>query len=181
MTVLVAVKDEEKNGVWIGADSLVSMDGRSVQIVTPKWIGIHGFMVGLSGYYRGHNLVHKALNKKTFKFTNDVERITQQIVELVHHDDWVLDDSHGPRDIGINMLITDGTTIWDIPYSSTIIEITGNYWAEGGGGDYAMGSLFSTKGKKSDKRIKTAVAAAIFGNIYCGGEIYSQFIPGSKE
>lgn len=158
-----------KGAVFMGCDSMASTDYHKARMLAPKIFRVGDMLIGVCGSLRVRDVVETVtLPPRAESDTNDRDYLVRYYVSALRaamKDAGVLATEDGVDDFNGSMLIAYRGKLYHLHSDFALLEH--NEWATGSGGEYALGSLFSTSGEPQ-KRIKTALQAACEFSPSCG-------------
>jgi ATP-dependent protease HslVU (ClpYQ) peptidase subunit len=158
-----------KGVVWMGCDSMASTDYHKARMRAPKIFRVGDMLVGVCGSLRARDVVETvALPSRAESETNDRDYLVRSYIPALRtamKDAGVLSTDDGVDDFNGGMLVGYRGRVYQVFADFALMEHA--EWATGSGGEYALGSLFSTSGDPA-KRIKTALQAACEFSPSCG-------------
>lgn len=164
MTCIVGLVEDGK--VWMGGDSSAIAGEHVWGVEHPKVWAKNDYLFGYAGSFRLGQVVEHAfvpparaeneslMYYMTIKFINELREVLAEHGCLVTSGEGIegLDES-------LIMVGYEGH-VFVIDDDLQVNECNDGYVAIGCGGDYALGSLYSTKGKHPHKRVLKALKAA---------------------
>lgn len=172
MTVICALSDPQTKDVWIGCNDGVRVgDTQIPNAKCIKWFQFGGWAIGLTGSPITFNLLEFKRERFPVEETCPLN-IVEFLRALLNESDVGNRDEDDPAKSYPNTLLLahcDGR-IWDADRFLTIDEVpSGTLWARGSGMEYALGADFplASQNLSCEARIRNAVEAAIFYDIYC--------------
>lgn len=172
MTTIVAVRDGART--WIGSDTLAVRDGIGVDC-GPKWVRFGSWAVGVSGDLRAISICAKHAKRLmddlagAFNFTERLEALLREY----SFDLSPVPDEATPN-VAQDMILACPSTAWIIGPCLSIIECP-DYWAEGSGGRFALGSMKAMerfRHMKSEDMARIAIETAMQYDTGTGGDIW---------
>lgn len=158
-----------KGGVWMGCDSMASTDYHKARMRAPKIFRVGDMLVGVCGALRVRDVVEAmSMPARSEADANDRDFLVRSFIPALRtalKDAGTLTTDDGIDDFEGGMLIGYRTRLYQLFADFALMEHA--EWATGSGGEYALGSLFSTSGEPQ-KRIKTALSAACEFSPSCG-------------
>lgn len=163
MTCIVGIKAED--GLWIGGDSAVSSDNLVQTIADPKVWKRGQFIIGFAGSLRVGQIIKYKMKIPPFNKRPPTEYMVTGFVDAMRK---ALKNSGAARKESQEeaqenqFLIGFKGRLFEIDEAYGVCEINDEYIAIGSGTEYALGSLYTTKSKNPEKRIKAALEAASY-------------------
>jgi len=161
MTCIVAIVEDGK--VHIGGDS-AGVAGLSITLRKDPKVFINGeFIMGFTSSFRMGQLLAHSLKVPTRDSGQDVyEYMVNRFVPAVRNclKDGGVATKHHDAEEGGRFIVGYAGRLFMIDSDYQVAEPVDNYMAVGCGDHIALGSLFSTEGKKPKKRIQIALEAA---------------------
>ena len=162
MTCIVGLVD--KGVVYMGGDS-AGVGGLSISIRTDEKVFINGpFLMGFTSSFRMGQLLRYKFGcpEQTNKQT-DMEYMVTSFIDSVRK--CFANNGYGKiperdNNVGGNFLVGYKGNLYSIHSDFQVGRVALQYDACGCGEDLALGSLFSTTGKKPAERVKIALDAA---------------------
>jgi len=169
MTCIVGIIDKETDKVFIGGDS-AGTGGGKVTIRKDKKVFIRdNFIIGYTSSFRMGQLLMcddrfklREKNKDEDDFHYLVNVFIPSIQELFKIGGYLTKKDEAIE--GGTFLLGYNKRLYTIYCDFQIEETNDNYMAVGSGGEFALGSLFSSKGTEltTDQRINKALEAATY-------------------
>ena len=171
MTVLAAMHDAERRVTWIGSDTYASMGGLKFRSA-PKWVVGPWWAVGCAGDGRLQTLVEAHLSDELVEETS-VTDLAERLRELVKDDGWNISPEPGAPDYGVWIVLASSEGVWSVCSAFSVDRMKG-YWADGSGGQVAMGAMYvaQEKGLRPQEIVEIGVEAAIEHQHSCGGRAW---------
>lgn len=171
MTVLAAMHDAERRITWIGSDTYASMGGVKFQCAE-KWVVGSWWAVGCAGDGRLHTLVERRLKDELGK-EQSVADLAEMLRGVVKDDGWNTNSDTGAPDYGVWIMLASPEGVWSICSAFSIDQMKG-YWADGSGGEIAMGAMYAAQehGKRPQEIVEIGIEAAIEHQRSCGGRAW---------
>lgn len=163
MTCIAAVKD--KTGIWMGGDACAGAASNWLnQTREDKKVAIVGkFLIGYTTSFRMGQLLHYSLPKITHpRDMNNMKFMVTKFIPIVRElfiEGGFNNISEGENSAG-QFLVGYRGDLFGVDYGFDIGISVNNYDAVGAGAQIALGSLFSTKNKSPQERIKMSLEAA---------------------
>lgn len=171
MTVLAAMHDRERKVTWIGSDTYASMGGVKFHCA-PKWVVGSWWAVGCAGDGRLHTLVESRLTDELGEDRTAID-LAERLREIVKEDDWNTSTRTGAPDYDVWIMLANPEGVWTV-CSAFSVDRMKSYWADGSGGQVAMGAMFATqdRGLRPREIVRIGVEAAIEHERSCGGRAW---------
>lgn len=183
MTCIVALKHD--GVLYLGSDSQVSFGGTIFYDSEPKVFKKGSMIIGCAG-----NLVFGKILKYNFNIPDhseslsDLEYLNSVFVdslrEICRKREYlkVIDSRSGTSD---STLICYHGEIYRLSSDFDVTLFSGDFISIGSGGEFALGSMYSTSGVSPIDRLNTAIEAACLYDDGCGGDIKTLRLTGDKK
>jgi len=149
MTCIVGLIDKENNKVYIGGDSAGANSDYTLQIRKDPKVFINGnFLIGFTTSFRmGQLLMFNKLVDRNQYNESDYEYLVQEFIPTIKKifKDEGFSEIKENKEKGGNFLVAYKNNLYVIESNYQVIELYDNYYAIGCGGNYALGSLHTTK------------------------------------
>lgn len=157
MTAIVGLVD--KGNVYIGGDS-AGVSGLSITIRNDEKVFHNGpFIMGFTTSFRMGQLLHYKFDPpKQTTSQNDMTYMVTDFIDAVKK--CFKDNEYGKPDQGGTFLVGYNSNLYSIDSDFQVGLNAVGYDAVGCGSEIALGSMFSSVGKKPEERIKLALEAA---------------------
>lgn len=167
MTCIVGIKSQ--NGLWIGGDSAVSSDNLVQTIADPKVWKKGQFIIGFAGSLRVGQIIKYKMKIPPINDRKPTEYMVCSFIDAMRkclkaagaaREDKKEEEQENQFLIGFR------GRLFEIDEAYGVCEINDEFIAIGSGTEYALGSLYTTKGKQPEKRIWEALEASAY---FCEG------------
>jgi ATP-dependent protease HslVU (ClpYQ) peptidase subunit len=168
MTAIVAVRDERRNLIYLGADSLASNGFQSSRVSDPKIFQKGEFLIAYAGSFRsGQVLAYRfqppplpKTDKRLFPYM--VNEFTEALRESLGKAGRIRKDMEQESAGMLEFLVAVRGHIYAFQEDFSVLEPGDGYAAAGSGESYCVGSLHSTKSLKihPERRVRLALEAA---------------------
>jgi ATP-dependent protease HslVU (ClpYQ) peptidase subunit len=167
MSCVAALKQDGK--VYVAADSLSSADDKLFYRKDKKLFRNGKYLIGFCGSIRTGQI----LKNRYWKPPADIYAVPDSLMRHMERKGCMTVTEEGHKNCGCNFIFATKTDIYEILVDFQVVEPVDNFTAIGSGSDFALGSLFSTKGTKlkPEERLKMAIEAASYFSASVGGEI----------
>ena len=166
MTCIVAIKDKKTGKVHMGADSAASTDDQVIECSDSKIVKKKGILIGIAGY---------AININVIKFIFEVPKHEDKVSDFSYimkiflpafrkclEDNNCTEKENGQLSSWSNFLLAYKGSIYTMGSDFCVIQYALPYSVIGSGGDYALGSLYTTENQNLTvkNRCKKALESA---------------------
>ena len=167
MSCVAALKHNGK--VYVAADSLSSSEDKLYYRKDKKMFRNGKYLIGFCGSVR----TGQVLTSKFWKPPTDIYAVPDRLIKLMEAKGCLITTEEQNKNCGCNFIFATKNEIYEILVDFQLVEPRDDYTAIGSGADYALGSLFSTKGTnlKPEERLHLAIEAASYFSSSVGGEI----------
>lgn len=169
MTVLAAMHDAERRVTWIGSDTFATL-GPVKFACSPKWVVGSWWAIGCAGDGRLQTVVASDLADELHKGNSPAD-LAEKIREAVKEDGWNTNSEPGAPDYGVWIMLANPESVWTVCSAFSVDHMKG-YWADGSGGQIAMGAMFTAKRRAMTPKdiVFEGIQAAIEHERQCGGK-----------
>jgi ATP-dependent protease HslVU (ClpYQ) peptidase subunit len=173
MTCIVGIKGP--SGIYLGGDSAVSECNLVQTMVDPKVWKKGRFVFGYCGTLRVGQLIKykmkiPPINKRAptqYMVTSFVDAMRKTLKQA-----GAAREEHKEEEQDNQFLVGFSGHLFEIDSSYGVCEISDSYISIGSGTEYALGSLYTTVGKPTDKRVLKALEAASHFSDSVGGPFH---------
>lgn len=167
MSCVAALKHNGK--VYVAADSLSSSEDKLYYRKDKKMFRNGKYLIGFCGSVR----TGQVLTEKFWRPPTDIYSVPDHLIKLMEAKGCLITAEDQSKNCGCNFIFATKKEIYEILVDFQLVEPRDDYTAIGSGADYALGSLFSTKGTnlKPEERLRLAIEAASYFSSSVGGEI----------
>jgi ATP-dependent protease HslVU (ClpYQ) peptidase subunit len=167
MSCVAALKQNGK--VYVAADSLSSTEDKVCYRKDKKMFKNGKYLIGFCGSIRTGQI----LQRRFWKPPTDIYAVPDSMMNLLEKKGCMSITEEGHKNCGCNFIFATKGEIYEILVDFQLVEPIDDYTAIGSGADFALGSLYSTKGTnlKPEERLKLAIEAASYFSTSVGGEI----------
>jgi ATP-dependent protease HslVU (ClpYQ) peptidase subunit len=166
MTAIVAVKDEKRGVICLGADSLASNGLQSSHVSDPKIFAKGEFIIAYAGSFRsGQVLTYRfqppPLPKtKNRLFPYMVNEFVEALRDSLGKAGRIRKEMEQENAWPLEFLVAVRGRIFAVQEDFSVLEPMDGYAAAGSGESYCIGSLHTTRGMDPEKRVHMALEAA---------------------
>ncbi len=168
MTAIVAVRDESRGLIYLGADSLASNGMQSSRISDPKIFQKGEFLIAYAGSFRsGQVLAYRfqpppmpKSERRLFPYM--VNEFADALRDSLGKAGRIRKEMEQENAWPLEFLVAIRGHIYAVQEDFSVLEPSDNYAAAGSGENFCIGSLHSTKYLKMhpEKRVRLALEAA---------------------
>ncbi len=172
MSCVAALKQNGK--VYVAADSLSSADDKLFYRKDKKVFKNGKYIIGFCGSIRTGQI----LKRRYWVPPTDIYAVPDSLMKFMEKKGCMSITEEGHKNCGCNFIFATKGEIYEILVDFQLVEPVDDFTAIGSGSDFALGSLFSTKGTKlkPEERLKMAIEAASYFSASVGGEIVIEHI-----
>lgn len=163
MTCIVGLKS--KTGIYIGGDSAVSSHNLIQTITDPKVWRKGQFIFGFAGSLRTGQIIKYNLKIPPINNRPPTEYMVTSFINSMRKclkTAGSAREEHKEEEQDSQFLIGYQGHLFEIDEAYGVCEVADEYVAIGSGTEYALGSLYATKGRPAEERLTKALEAASY-------------------
>jgi ATP-dependent protease HslVU (ClpYQ) peptidase subunit len=167
MSCVAALRDGKN--IYVAADSLSSADDKLYYRKDKKLFRNGKYLIGFCGSVRTGQMLHP----KYWKSPSDIYKVPDSLIKQLEKKGCMSISEEGHKCCECNFIFACKGEMYEIMIDFQLGEPRDDFIAIGAGADYALGSLYSTKGTKlkPEERLRLAIETSSYFSPYVGGEI----------
>lgn len=165
MTAIAALVDRETGLTVMGGDAALVTGYEVVVNDSPKVFHNESYLMGGAGSFRANQVIEHVFRPPSFPHMSDLGSLRFMVSTFVPSLRVCLIENGvmSASDIKLEnycMLVACGSHLYMIDSDFQVAEYTGGFASIGVGREYAVGSMYSTKGQDQYERVRVALMAA---------------------